>query len=371
MASRPVRWQELIKEGEGYSGPYRPGYSAGNVPAQEPMSVPVSEAAGKITPSGDTSGLYAIYNRKNPYSSEVDRYSQMAGRDMGGRLGQLPGIAATLMAGRAASKSQAFEEERAKKVDAILVRKEAWDKIKNDEEAQKRDLKIYEERIGPQVHQAYVKKYSETKDPQVAGKFAASVSNDLSAKEKLAVPYMENYTAWKDGEIAPVWRVSDKSVRQGKIDKNGNLGVMNDKGEMVPTDSGDMLFDTYYKMQEAKAKEQKLGAQNLKDYDLASISSQLNSLRQLKSNMVDLSPEENAQYEALNSEFNRRTGVKVSAPPAPVSEVTQPPAAPKAQAPWVSGSGNSASPVAAQPQPLKDANGREIYKGPDGKFYYR
>lgn len=378
MASRPVRWQELIKEGEGYSGPYRPGYSADNVPEQTPMTTPVSEAGGKIVPSGDTSGLYAIYGRKNPHAASADRYSRMSGMDMGGRLGQLPGIAATFMAGRAEKKSAEFEQDRANKVDAILARKEAWDKIQNDEAAQRRALDTFEKDIAPEAYKAFSSVYSETKDYNAASKAMAEAANAKVSERGLPIPMFKSISPFAKGEFAMIWDNAEGKPVQGMIDKNGNLGKKDANGKIVPADKNDMLFDSYTKLQDAKSRETKSMKGGLRDYDLAELGKQLDSLRKLKIEDT-LSDAEQAQYEALQAEYNRKAGIVIPEKPA------EPPAAPApaAPAPGVMGRiknvftgelGGPDQPQAAAPQqvqPLRDVNGREIYKGPDGKFYYK
>lgn len=255
MATGPINWRELIKEGEGYNGPYRPDYRSNNVPAQEPMSVPVSEAAGKITPSGDTSGLYAIYGRKNPHAASADRYSRMSGMDMGGRLGQLPGIAATFMAGRAEKKSAEFEQDRASKVDAILARKEAWDKIQNDEAAQRRALDTFEKDIAPEAYKAFSSVYSETKDYNAASKAMAEAANAKVSERGLPIPMFKSISPFAKGEFAMIWDNAEGKPVQGMIDKNGNLGKKDADGKIVPADKNDMLFDSYTKLQDARNKE--------------------------------------------------------------------------------------------------------------------
>lgn len=336
MATGPINWRELIKEGEGYNGPYRPGYRSPNVPAQEPMSAPVSEAGGKIVPSGDTSGLYAIYGRKNPHAASADRYSRMSGMDMGGRLGQLPGIAATFMAGRAEKKSAEFEQAKQKQIDDFMTRKEEHDRIQNDWEAKKRGVEIFQKEVIPMMEQAWDQKYAETKDPEAAGKYAASVGNDESTKSKLGTPLLLSYGKWQ-GETArtAVWRGSTGEISQGVVNKKGELGVLVKKGGKivtVPADDKDMIFGDYIKLQDAKSRETKSMKGGLRDYDLAELGKQLDSLRKLKIEDT-LSDAEQAQYEAIQAEYNRKAGIVI--PEKPIEAPAAP--APAAPTPGVMG----------------------------------
>ena len=109
-----------------------PGLTASNVEDPETMSgVPVRQAGGAIVPAPDTSGLYAIYGRRNPYSAAAKRYGGMAGMDTGGRLGQLPGIA-QLSQGR--GKYVDVDDSPAQLVD--------FDQIANLERPNKGDVKV-------------------------------------------------------------------------------------------------------------------------------------------------------------------------------------------------------------------------------------
>ena len=313
-------WREFMAPGANV--PYR----SPNVPEQEPMSAPVSEAGGKIVPSGDTSGLYAIYGRKNPHAASADRYSRMSGMDMGGRLGQLPGIAATFMAGRAAKKSEAFEEDRAAKVDAMLARKEAWDKIQNDEAAQRKALETFEKDIAPEAYKAFSSVYSETKDYNAASKAMAEAANAKVSERGLPIPMFKSISPFAKGEFAMIWDNAEGKPVQGMIDKNGNLGKKDANGKIVPADKNDMLFDSYTKLQDAKSRETKSMKGGLRDYDLAELGKQLDSLRKLKIEDT-LSDAEQAQYEAIQAEYNRKAGIVIPEKPA------ESPAAPAPAAP--------------------------------------
>lgn len=221
----------------------RRAMAQGNVP--EPQPVTVNPSTGGIQPVKQ-SGLYAIYNQRNPYSAQAERLSAMSGRDMGGRLGQLPGIVATLMAGRANRKSEEFEAQRQSKLEAIMASNYAWEKIQNDKEAQLRDIKLAKELVEPKAAQAYIQKYNETKDLDLASDFAAQAYNSAAKEANLtALPVMTKFTMWDGGEATAIWNDATKTPVQGKIDKNGNLAKMNEKGQFVPVDQKDMLFSVY------------------------------------------------------------------------------------------------------------------------------
>lgn len=336
-------WRDaLTPDAEDYGG-----YQAGNVPESQPVTI--RPDTGGITPSPDNSGLYAIYGRKNPAQAKANRLMQFAGRDMGGKLGQLPGIVATLMAGKAQKEADVVDAAKEADIKAYMDRKEAYDKIKNNREKAMSDAKILDDVIFPKVAQTYLSAFDQSKDADSAAKLAADELNSMTSAQGIATPNFKAINVW-DGALSGVFR-DDKGKMVTAVYKDGVFGVQDEKGNIVPNQGKLLRLSDVAEYERAAAASKNAGAKSLKDYDLSSISAQLNSLRQLRANSVDLSPEESAQYEALNNEFNRRTGVTVTPPPPPVSEVTQPPAAPAPQAPWTSGSGNSASPVTAPGQP--------------------
>jgi len=244
-----------------------PGLTASNVEDPETMSgVPVRSTGSGIVPAPDTSGLYAIYGRRNPYSARAARLGAMAGRDMGGRLGFLPGAVATVMAGRAERKAEEFEEERQKKIDAFLARKEEWDRVKNDEEAKKRGLEVFKNEVYPKMYSAFEQKYNETKGPDGAGdmeaaaRHATEVGNAEIQARNLPVPILRGFVAFEGGKEDWVWEKRSGKIRRAKIDENGNMGIVNEKGETVPADSEDMLFSVYAKNQELRLREKEIQA---------------------------------------------------------------------------------------------------------------
>lgn len=221
----------------------RRAMAQGNVP--EPQPVTVNPSTGGIQPIKQ-SGLYAIYNQRNPYSAQAERLSAMSGRDMGGRLGWLPGVVATLQSGSARRKSEEFEAKRQEKLDAIIAANDAWEKIQNDKEAQLRDIKLAKELVEPKAAQAYIQKYNETKDLDLASDFAAQAYNAAAKEANLtALPVMTKFTMWDGGEATAIWNDATQKPVQGKIDKNGNLAKMNEKGQFVPVDRNDMLLSAY------------------------------------------------------------------------------------------------------------------------------
>lgn len=221
----------------------RRAMAQGNVP--EPQPVTVNPSTGGIQPIKQ-SGLYAIYNQRNPYSAQAERLSAMSGRDMGGRLGWLPGVVATLQSGSARRNSEEFEAKRQEKLDAIIAANDAWEKIQNDKEAQLRDIKLAKELVEPKAAQAYIQKYNETKDLDLASDFAAQAYNAAAKEANLtALPVMTKFTMWDGGEATAIWNDATQKPVQGKIDKNGNLAKMNEKGQFVPVDRNDMLLSAY------------------------------------------------------------------------------------------------------------------------------
>lgn len=244
-----------------------PGMTASNVEDPESMSgVPVRSTGSGIVPAPDTSGLYAIYGRRNPYSARAARLGSMAGKDMGGRLGFLPGAVATLMAGQVERKAEDFEVDRQKKIDALLARKEEWDRVKNDEEAKKRGLEVFKNEVYPKMYSAFEQKYNETKgedgagDMQAAAQYATEVGNAEIQARNLPVPVLRGFAAFEGGKEDWAWEKSSGKIRRAKIDENGNMGIVNEKGETVPADSEDMLFSVYAKNQELLLKEKEIQA---------------------------------------------------------------------------------------------------------------
>jgi len=228
-----------------------PGLPASNVPQPE-----------GITPAPDTSGLYAIYGKKNPYSAEANRYSAMAGMDMGGRLGQLPGIVATALAGRAAKKSEAFEKERGAKIDAFLARKEAYDKIKNDRDARQSNAKYLSETVFPAAQQEYARVLTESKDMQAASAAASQVANKMAADQGIPAPEVVAFNAWKGASSMSV--INDKGKTTTAIYKDGAMLVQNDKGDFEPPNEKWLSLKDAASMLDSQARQQKSQTSGLK-----------------------------------------------------------------------------------------------------------
>lgn len=229
----------------------RRAMAQGNVP--EPQPVTVNPSTGGIQPIKQ-SGLYAIYNQRNPYSAQAERLSAMSGRDMGGRLGQLPGIVATLLAGKANKKAEDFELDRQKKADAIMARNEAWNKIENDREAQKRELEIFEKEIMPNAFKEFESIYKQAEDYDAAKKVLTQSVNRQVTERKMAMPLFSDIAPMQGGQGAMLWSTKEKKAVQGFIDAKGNLGKKNDRNEIIPSDREDMLLSVYNQFNTAKSK---------------------------------------------------------------------------------------------------------------------
>lgn len=280
-----------------------------NVPYQSPNVAPstpitVNPTTAQPVPAPDVSGLYAIYGRKNPYSARADRLGTMAGVDMGGRLGQLPGIVATYLGAKAAKKSEEFEAEKDRQVQDFLKRKELYDKQQNDESIRLRNAERFEKEVAPAMNEAWMAKYKETKDPVVAGKLAASVGNDKSTELGIGTPRLLNYNIWEGGKVTAVWEAATGKIRQGVVSKDGKLGVINDKRDVVPTAPEDMLFDDYAKLEAVRVSRSRASALE-QGYDLTTQT--IDTEGNVKTSKVSrrspgqLSPQSEAPGFALNS----------------------------------------------------------------------
>lgn len=235
------------------------------VPTPEPMTIPLREAGGKVVPAPNTSGLYAIYGRKNTAQASADRYSRMAGMDMGGRLGQLPGVVATFMAGKAQNEADKQDAQKETDISAFMERKKIWDKQESDKALRKDNVARFDSEVAPQMLSAYYDTYSkiiapDPKNPdlihkavQQAGLDAAAVGNGLSTILKLGTPELKAFSPWANGEYRAVWIAKDNSVRQGSMSKDGKIGVMGDDGTISPAGPQDMLFSDREKMRTTDA----------------------------------------------------------------------------------------------------------------------
>ncbi len=255
-APSPVDWRNTI---------YQPQITKAQAPSVAEQTPSEAPAAGSQIAPVDTSGLYAIYGQKNPYSADAERYAQMAGRDMGGKLGQLPGIVATYLGAKASAKAQEFEENRQKKIDELLGKKKAWDKIKDDRAEQERQLKVFEDNIGPKVMQFYKEKYKKTENINLSGEESAKYANEEAKKAGLtAIPLFEKINGWDKGEVTMLWSNSEGKPVQGRIDKYGNIGKLNKDMKWVPADSNDMLLSAYDTIQKERLAREKSNASGLR-----------------------------------------------------------------------------------------------------------
>jgi len=307
-----VNWRDFTPEGIPQGADVQVPYRSPNTPEATPMSG--NPSTGGISPSPDTSALYALYNKRNPYSAEADRYSQMAGKDMGGRLGQLPGIVATYMGAKASKKSREFEESRSKKADELIAKKEAWDKIEGDRKEQARQLDIFEKEIGPEVMQAYAQKYKETGDLDVSSEYAAALANKRNKEKGLSsMPNFTKITGWDEGVVTMLWDDKLGKPVQGRIDKYGNLGKMNEKNQFIPADSKDMLLSAYENRQRTEAAQTRAdntGADITKDPFLNVLTSRLSSLDRKAANSFEgLSEIDEKERSAVRDLLNQKMGL--------------------------------------------------------------
>jgi len=199
-------------------------------PIQEP-GIPVADAGGTLAPTAP-SGLASIYAR-NPHTARLNMLQSMAGRDMGGRLGQLPGIVATLLAGKQMKKSEAFEAERDKQMAEYAKRKEAFEKIKNDREALDAAFKSTQE-MYKTAAQIYANTFSSTND---AGQSSGAADNYINAYKKshnLPIPESKGFAVWQGGEFSEAvskegeWFPSKYNPMSGAIEiwQKGKWGPM-------------------------------------------------------------------------------------------------------------------------------------------------
>ena len=240
-----------------------PGLTASNVEDPETMSgVPVRQAGGSLVPAPDTSGLYAIYGKRNPYSAKASRLGAMAGMDMGGRLGQLPGIAATIMAGKAEKKSEAFEKERQGQIDAFLSRKEAYDKIKNERDTRQSNAKYLTDSVFPAAQQEYARVLQESKDLKAASASASKVANKMAADAGIPAPEVVAFNAWKGASSMSV--INDKGKKSTAIFKDGAFLVQDEKGDFQPPTEKWLNIKDVADLLDSEARQQRAATGGLK-----------------------------------------------------------------------------------------------------------
>ena len=210
-------------------------------------------ATGGITPAPDTSGLYAIYGRRNPYSARAARLGAMAGMDMGGRLGQLPGIVATALAGRAEKKAETFEQERESDIKAFMARKEAYDKIRNDREATKQ---MFDEstKIMGIAGDKFNQILQETNgDFDRASKETDAWLKEVATAQNIPLPMVKGYARFKNSKVSMAVSKDGKEWLPIQLDEKTGVALAWDKAKdnwgKIP--EGYALLSDYAKVQQA------------------------------------------------------------------------------------------------------------------------
>ena len=308
-------WMDYVKDSQFSPNSNREMFRSGNVAPQETMtpqapitaSVPIREAGGSIVPAPDTSGLYAIYGRKNPYEAAAQ---------------QPGGTGINFAAPIAAYLSGKFEKEKADQVDAFMKKKEAYDAIKNQRDTRQANAKYLADTVFPAAQQEYLTVLKDTKDDKAASAAAAKVANQMAADQGIPAPEVVAFNAWKGATTFAVR--NDKGEISTAIYKDGAMKVQDKKGNFNVPDEKWMSVKDLSDLMDAEAKVAKAGAKTMRDFDLAEITSQLKSFQNMKANAVNLSPEEQSQYNALLGEFNRRTDVKPGPTPEKAQEVSVP-----------------------------------------------
>lgn len=211
-----------------------------NVPAPAPIaapitaSVPIREVGGNIVPAPDTSGLYAIYGRKNPHTAKAAIYGEAA-RQPGGTGINFAAPIAAFMAGRETAKSVEFEKQKDADIASFMKRKEAYDKIKNDRDTRQANAKYLAETVFPAAQQEYATVLKDTKDDKAASSAAAKVANQMAADQGIPTPEVVAFNAWKGATTFAVR--NDKGEISTAIYKDGAMQVQDQKGDFkTPTE---------------------------------------------------------------------------------------------------------------------------------------
>lgn len=287
---------------------------APGIPGVQPVSVNPSD--NSIVPAPDTSGLYAIYGRKNPYSARASRLGAMAGMDMGGRLGQLPGIVATLMAGRAEKKSEEFEKQKDADIKSFMERKEKWDQIKADREASKQ---MFDEstKIMGIAGDKFNQVLQETNgDFDRASKDTDAWLSEIAKQQGIPLPMVKGYARFKNSKVNMAVSKDGKEWLPIQLDEKTGVALAWDKAKeswgKIP--EGYALLSDFAKLESAQAKSRPPQPKPMspKDY-AAALTSQINNLTRITKDRA-LTIEEQRQFEAAQAELNKITGVK---PPKP------------------------------------------------------
>jgi hypothetical protein len=274
--------------------------------------VGINPETNSITPASDTSGLYAIYGRKNPYSARAARLGAMSGMDMGGRLGQLPGIAATLLAGKAEKEAEGFEKTRENDIKSFMARKEAYDKIKNDREASRQ---MFDEstKIMGIAGDKFNQILQETNgDFDKASKETDAWLSEVANAQGVPLPMVKGYARFKNSKVSMAVSKDGKEWLPIQLDEKTGVALAWDKAKeswgKIP--EGYALLSDFAKLETAQAKSQppQPKPMSARDY-AASLTSQLNNLRNITTRRA-LTAEEQRQYEAAEKKLNEITNTQ-------------------------------------------------------------
>lgn len=201
-------------------------YAAGNVAPQEPItaSVPIREVGGSVVPAPDTSGLYAIYGRKNPYES--------AAQQPGGTGINFAAPVAAFLSGKFESKKNADIKEWSK-------RKDAYDKIQAKKEDVEFNAKMTEEALKA-GQTAYFGALENGGDHDAASKAGTQAVNAFSSDNGVAIPPIKAINFWKGGDAS----LASSKEGGGTITlvKRGDVYAWNDGGKMRPVPKDAMGF---------------------------------------------------------------------------------------------------------------------------------
>jgi len=223
--------------------------------AQVPGPVPVAGnlSSGGIDAVPSSSGLYALYNRRNPDQRTADMFGSMAGRDMGGRLGQLPGVVATVAQGIFQGKANKAEEKRETDVKAFLDRQDTYNKKKMDKE-DKRVMLDSAAKVMSMASDKFNQVYQEYGDFNKASQDTALWLTDAAQQYGVPLPMVSGYARFKNGKTVMAVSKDGKDYKTVMLDeKTGNMFMRNEAGNWGEIPDGYLLISDYTKIREAEA----------------------------------------------------------------------------------------------------------------------
>lgn len=244
-----IDWRDYVNNAPAPNeNPMIPAAPAVDVPPTQVDATP-SQMPGYSTPEGgdvsvnptdvnpSNAGLYAIFNRANPAQKSADRYGRLAGMDMGGRLGALPGIVATYMSGVEQNKADAADAQKQKDAEAYQGSLDAYNKIKDDKETVQKNAQYFNQYVMPMVSNAYMGAFQQAKGaPDAAHQASAAavqVYNDQNQRMGGTLPPIQSVNFWKDA--ATVSYIGKDGKQKTGMFKDGNFVDMN--GDPVGSDA--------------------------------------------------------------------------------------------------------------------------------------